>query len=102
MPLNIDLTKFASEIDHPAPIHYQPRANNWLKQLRTSSFRNGSPPIKVVDLPIDYFDVLRCEINVRNGLALSQLDIAQMILKRFSDREIIIEGEAAERFSCRK
>lgn len=95
--MHINLESLIKELDLFAPIHFQRRANSWLRQLRTIAVEEKLIPLIVAgDVPLDYLDVLRGEINIRNGAALMRLEMAQKILERFPDKEIIIEETVDE------
>lgn len=96
--LRVNLAAFVKEIDLPAPIYFQRRANVWLKRLRSLAFENGLLPLNVADVSLDFLDVLRGEANIRNGVVLTRLDIAKKILEKFPDKEIVIE-EPTEKHS---
>lgn len=83
-------------MDLPAPIYFQRRANSWLKQLRGRAFDKGLLPLVVGDVPLDFLDVLKGELNVKNGIALSRLSIAKQILDGFTDEEISLDEMSAK------
>lgn len=95
MALNLYLTNFISEINHPAPVYFQRRANDWLRQVRELAHKSVLLPATFAGVSLDYLDILRAELNVKNGIALSHLEIAQKILEKHADKEIVIEELAA-------
>lgn len=99
MSVTIDLSTFAREIDQPAPIHFQRRANKWLALLRERARKETLIPIRVGEgrIAFDFLDALRSELNLRGGNALSNLSLAQAILARFPDEPIIeVDEKPAE------
>lgn len=92
----INLDTFVNDINHPAPIHFQRRANLWLTLLRKAVREKKIFSFLFDDIAIDYLDVLRGEINIRNGEVLARLSIASQILDRYKDTKIKIEETASE------
>lgn len=92
----INLASFVNKIDVPAPIHFQRRANLWLTLVRKAANNKGLLPFLFDGVAIDYLDVLRGEINIRNGEVLARLLIASEILDRNKDAKLKIEENYSE------
>lgn len=62
----------------PAMLDFQRRANMWLRKLRDFAENAGITPTKCRTAGVDFFDVLRANMNIQNGIALANLHSAKI------------------------
>src|SRR5262249_48209417 len=79
--------------DQPPPIEFQHRANFWLRRLHELAGALRPTPISVSDINQFFFDALRSQLNLHNGLVLGRLNLTRAILARHPRGEVQYEGE---------
>lgn len=62
----------------PAMLDFQRHANRWLRRLREFASNAGISPEKCGSAGIDFFDVLRANMNIQNGIVLAKIHADRM------------------------